>query len=247
MLFPVQAIRSQPTQQTIAFQEFFVKKFSISELSASQQDQSKYDSPTSTASVFFTPTGECITEINECYYSIESISDKAVKSDDLDHRTPLRSGSLKKNLRRRSLNNTLQNRINDLSKLSISERDRISIESSSSGENSKMATSSKGDFRKKQVASPSVTVLSPVAGSTAFGTRDVNLEKSLFNVARIKKVELQDLSPKVTDRNGKALVTHPHVPIHTNPIGFNSFRLFFPLLSILTTVSNIRAISSQSQ
>lgn len=121
-----------------------------------------------------------------------------------------------RNLRRRRLNNTVLRNLNALSKLSVSHRERISIEALSQPTCMCAANITDGNclisFIEMSVtpaeyrsATPMVTS-TPIMAAPIIGKDVINYDHSIFSIARVKKVELHDLSPKVPEfNNGKWL------------------------------------------
>lgn len=118
-----------------------------------------------------------------------------------------------RNFRRRRLNNSVLRNLNALSKLSISHRDRISIEASSQSACMCAANITDGNcmisFIEMSVTPAEYRSVTPMVTSTPImaapiiGKDVINYDHSIFSIARVKKVELHDLSPKVPEFNGK--------------------------------------------
>lgn len=143
-----------------------------------------------------------MTEINECYQSNENLSiDDPLNGGDIIRRPLVRTDS-KYNLRRRSISKNLLYKLNELTKLSISLCESVSIEPADTtvdfrdswNSTSEMSTSS--DFRATAIASSSPIRETPLS-------REPNPDKGIFNIARVKKIELQNLSPKVSELSRK--------------------------------------------
>lgn len=131
----------------------------------------------------------------------------------------LRRSDSRNSLHRRSITNLILNKFNILSKLSVSSTDKISIEPNSLSENdciridgdeSDVNEDTKNSVLhvKQSVTVPILVVncdkssnssSSEMASSSPIMSSASVFDKGLFNIARVKKVELQDLSPKVSD------------------------------------------------
>lgn len=157
-------------------------------------------SPSScSGSVYLTPDGGCMTEINECYQSNDNLSiDDPLNGGDIIRR-PLARTDSKYNLRRRSISKNLLFKLNELTKLSISLCESVSIEPADTSIDFKDSWNSisemsvtPSDFRATTIASSSPIRETPLS-------RESNPDKGIFNIARVKKIELQNLSPKVSE------------------------------------------------
>lgn len=191
-------------------------------------DVTKYglETPSScSGSIYLTPDGGCMTEINECYQSSENlnslvhnnnstnINNNNSLDDDFIIRRPIHfDPKYHNNIRRRSINKHLLNKLNELTKLCIVQQDSISIESPQKivydnfdeeyceekhiGDSKMSVTNS--DFRSTKLAATTAATITQTPLS-----RNANPDNP-FNVTRRKKYDLQNLSPKVSDlNNGK--------------------------------------------
>lgn len=131
----------------------------------------------------------------------------------------LRRSDSRHSLHRRSITNLILNKFSVLSKLSVSSTDKISIEPNSLSENDciRYCDGDESDVNEdkensvlhvnQSVTVPIVVVncdksshsSSEMASSSPIMSSASVFDKGLFNIARVKKVELQDLSPKVSD------------------------------------------------
>lgn len=104
------------------------------------------------------------------------------------------------NFRRHSLSSLLLSRFKKSSTLSISRGDSIDIQPCACQEDFVDGNCLKS-FTEMSVQPAEYRNTSSLVTSTPIIGKDI--DHGLFNVARIKKRELQDLSPKVTELNGK--------------------------------------------
>lgn len=158
-------------------------------------------------SVYFTPDGSCMTEINSCYQSTENLNTNinGIHAHESTGR-PARKSNVRNTLLRRSISNKhLLNKVHELSELSIVPQDCIDIapdeylkdywRAEGFGEDINNMSVTPSDFRGTKIAT--------AMASTPLCRGELNTDKGIFHVARRKKVELHNLSPKVTDLNGK--------------------------------------------
>lgn len=144
-----------------------------------------------------------MTEINERYQSTENLQQSGHNSNSCSNSDNHIRLDARQNLRCRSVKKHLLHKLNELAKLSVSQQKSINIDpdpfdifeedSSESGAGDTMA-----NYRGTKVA-----ISSPI-GQTPL-CREPNADKGIFNVARRKKVELQNLSPKVSDLSSKSI------------------------------------------
>lgn len=117
-------------------------------------------------------------------------------------------------LRSRWPNNSVLRKLNALSKLSVSHCDRINIEAASHLNCMCDADTTDGNclksFMEMSVTpaeyrsnNPMVVTSTPIMAAPIIGKDVINYDHSIFSIARVKKVELHDLSPKVPEFNGK--------------------------------------------
>lgn len=201
-------------------------------------------------SIYLTPDGSFMTEINECYQSYEDLENieinqinqkynqcnlkSTIEVPHSEQNTSIPAAVLLKrsdsrhSLHRRSITNLILNKFNILSKLSVTTTDTISIEPNTFSENDCVCVDAENDVNedtvnsalnvKQSVTVPIVVVncdknnsfsgnssnnSNKMASSSPIMSSASVFDKGLFNIARVKKVELQDLSPKVSDLTRK--------------------------------------------
>lgn len=140
-------------------------------------------------SIYFTPDGSCSTELSECYQSTENLP---LSEHNKTHtNTTITISDVPYELRRRTIPHWSRNR-DRLSKLCVVPQQSVSIEPITI------------DIFAEEVRHPAAVDNMADFRSTALtASTQANSDKGFFNVARHKKVELQNLSPKVSDINGK--------------------------------------------
>lgn len=187
--------------------------------------------PSSNESEFFTPNSGFVTaasSISNEFYEDESSENL---NEIADHptsnysyfQTPIlniiRSDAIRK-LRRRSLSssNNLLQKLQNLSKLTVSQRDHINIEATVVNNNCSCDANSTDENCLKSFMEMSVTpaefrnnnqmlTSTPIMSPPIIGKDVIDYDHGIFSIARVKKVELHDLSPKVSEFNGEYLRT----------------------------------------
>lgn len=118
------------------------------------------------------------------------------------------------NVQRRCLNTSVLRKLKALSKLSVSHRDQINIEASSQSNCMCDANTTDGNCLKSFMemsvtpaeyrSTNSMVTSTPIMAAPIIIGKDViNYDHSIFSIARVKKVELHDLSPKVNEFSGR--------------------------------------------
>lgn len=143
------------------------------------QEQTTSSSSDSIFTDPLTPIGFAA-EINQCYHSEENVCD----TDDADRLTKITREAIAARNYPRNFSSQVLDQKAKLGQLSISNIDKYDIESTIPEEDNMPLTA----LRSKIPDSKSDNGISEIA---------------VFNVARVKKVELQDLSTKVLDGDGK--------------------------------------------
>lgn len=129
------------------------------------------------------------------------------------------SKAFRDNIRRHSLSSILLSRFQKRTVLSIKRCDSIDIpgcEQNCACEENFVDGNCLKSFMEMSVQPAEYRNTTPLKTSTPIIGKD--FDHGIFNIARIKKVELHDLSPKVTELNGKWLVLSKLIAVYLSNI-----------------------------